>query len=159
MDAFLEEMAEDGFRILRCAPYPTRWHEFSRDHRLDWRAVPFRPRGGGKVPAGPGLYCFLVACRHPGLPAVMYPLYAGETLTLQNRYRNYLTERNARDGRMHVRKFLKVFWGEVEFAFAELAADKAELQKVEKRLNDALMPTYSRRDFSAAVRAARAAWP
>lgn len=54
----------------------------------------------------------------------MYPLYAGETLSLKERYRDYIVERNTHDGRVHVRKFLNVFWGEVEFAYAELQADK-----------------------------------
>lgn len=159
MDAFLEGIATDELRILRCAPHPIRWREFSRDFRLAWQAVAFEPRGSGSVPDGPGLYCFVVTCRMPGLPAVMYPLYAGETLSLKDRYRDYIVERNAHDGRVHVRKFLNVFWGEVEFAYAELQADKDGLRAVEQRLNDALMPTYSRRDFSAQVRQRRAAWP
>lgn len=159
MDAFLEGIATDGFRILRSAPYPVRWRDFSRDFALDWRTVAFKPRGSGPVPDGPGLYCFVVACRFPGLPAVMYPLYAGETESLKKRYRQYVVERGAEGGRMHVRKFLKVFDGEVDFVYAELQADKDGLRAVERRLNDALMPTYSHRDFSAVVRQARAAWP
>ena len=159
MDAFLEGIATDELRILRSAPHPARWREFSRDFALDWRAVAFRPRGSGPVPIGPGLYSFVVACKFPGLPAVMYPLYAGETESLKKRYREYVTELGNDGGRIHVRKFLKVFEGEVDFAYAELQADKDGLRAVERRLNDALMPHYSLRDFSAEVRRARAAWP
>lgn len=159
MDAFLESIAKDEQRILRCAPHPTRWRDFSRDYSLDWQVAAFKARGSTRLPVGPGLYCFIVACRVAGLPAVMYPLYAGETLSLKERYQEYLVERNAKDGRIHVRKFLNVFWGEVEFAYAELQVDKDGLRAIEQRLNDALMPTYSRRDFSAAVRRQRAAWP
>jgi hypothetical protein len=66
--------------------------------------------------------------------------------------------KNSRHGRFQVRKFLNIFTGETAFCYAPFEADKAELMRIEKRLNDALMPPYSRRDFSAEVKAAKGAW-
>ena len=163
MDAFPdEEFLADASRgerpILRCAAYPSRWKEFSDTYRLSWTIVPFRENGASAVPTGPGLYCFIVHNECAGLPAVFFPLYAGETLTLRQRYRNYLRERSNKRGRFTVRKFLNVFWDEAAFCYAEFDADKQKLRAIERDLNDSLAPPYSVRDFSAGMRARRSAW-
>lgn len=158
MDAFLEEVAAEEQRIIRCAIYPSRWKKFSQDHKLNWKAVPFCRGGATAVPETSGLYCFIVGNRAAELPQILFALYAGETDDLRNRYRNYLTERNSARGRRHVRKFLKVFWGEAEFCFAEHVADKPRLREIERALNDSLSPPYSVRDFSAEIKASRNAW-
>jgi hypothetical protein len=36
--------------------------------------------------------------------------------------------------------------------------DQAARRRVERKLNDALMPTYSQKDFSADVKAKKGAW-
>ena len=158
MDAFLEEIAADELRIIRCAVYPSRWAKFSQDHGLDWQVVPFRTGGAAAVPDKSGLYCFIVGNSQGGLPLVLFPLYAGETENLRDRYKQYLSERNSQRGRKQVRKFLNVFWGEAEFCFAEHDADKPRLREIERALNDSLLPPYSLRDFSAEVKASRNAW-
>jgi hypothetical protein len=158
LDAFLEGIAADELRIIRCAVYPSRWTQFSQQHGLHWQAVPFTTGGAVAVPEGAGLYCFIVGNSAGGLPQVLFPLYAGETENLRARYRQYLIERNSDRGRKQVRKFLNVFWGEAEFCFAEHAADKQRLREIEKALNDSLLPPYSLRDFSAEVKASRNAW-
>lgn len=159
VDAFLENLALGHLRLLRCQPQPRRWLSFSQAHNLNWQSIPFRRGGGAGLPEASGFYCFVVANTLPNLPQVLYPLYAGETENLRRRYSNYVTEKNAANGRVHVRKFLKVFSGETVFSFAPYDADKVALQRLEKKLNDALMPPYSRRDFSADVKAERGAWP
>lgn len=137
---------------------PRRWQSFSQAHNLVWDTLPFRRGGGAALPETSGFYCFIVANMLPNLPAVFYPLYAGETDNLRRRYRNYVTEKNSPNGRYHVRKFLHVFAGETVFTFAQYDADKADLRRIEKKLNDALMPPYSHRDYSAEVKAAKGAW-
>lgn len=158
MDAFLEAIAADELRIIRCAAYPSRWTKFSQDHGLNWQVVPFQTGGATAVPKNSGLYCFIVGNGLAGLPSVLFPLYAGETEDLRGRYKQYLTERQSERGRTQVRKFLNVFWGEAEFCFAEHAADKPRLREIERALNDSLLPPYSLRDFSAEVKASRNAW-
>nr|NUR36588.1 hypothetical protein [Sphingomonas sp.] len=158
MQAFLEELSEDEMRIIRCAPHPARWSAFAAAHGLNWNIVPFRAGGANAVPAEPGFYCFIVANTAAQLPLVLYPIYAGETGNLRQRYGNYLTDRNSARARRHVRKFLNVFWGEIAFAYATMDIAPPARLVIEKELNDALMPPYSLKDFSAEVKAKRGAW-
>lgn len=162
MDAFLEELSAHGLRIIRCVPYPNRWATFEANHALKWSFVDFAKGGHTAVPEKPGYYCFFVGPASAGLPPAGYPLYAGETQDLRQRYRNYLTEKSAKRGRVHVKKFLKVFEGEVRFAYSPIdpptPSDADSRRKVEKDLNDALIPEYSRKDFSAEVKAVKGAW-
>jgi hypothetical protein len=157
VDAFWQQL-NDERRLIHCQPQPRRWQIFSQDHNLAWQTIPFRRGGGAALPEASGFYCFVVANEMPNLPPVYFPLYAGETENLRKRYRNYVTEKNSPTGRFHVRKFLNVFAGEAVFTFAPYPADKADLRRIEKKLNDALMPPYSRKDFSADVKAAKGAW-
>lgn len=157
MDAFYQQLI-DEHRLIRCQPQPRRWGAFSQAHELVWQTIPFRRGGGGALPETSGFYCFIITNTMPNLPLVCFPLYAGETENLRRRYRNYVTEKNSATGRFHIRKFLNVFSGETVFSFAPYEAEKADLMRIEKKLNDALMPPYSRRDYSADVKAARGAW-
>lgn len=158
MDAFLENIMSDEARIIRCAPHPRRWERFSNRHELAWTSVPFVRGGANIVPDTAGFYCFVVANAIGHLPAVFYPLYAGETEDLRRRYGDYLREKSSSRGRIHVRKFLNVFAGEVAFAFAPYVSEKSARLSVEKELNDALMPPYSKKDFSAEVKGPMGAW-
>jgi hypothetical protein len=158
LDAFLADLFADEARIIKCAPHPKRWQDFAGKHQLAWHSCPFKRNGSAAVPAEPGFYCFVVANAAPNLPAVFFPLYAGETENLQRRYGDYIREKSSPKGRVQVRKFLNVFSGEVAFAFAPYASDTATRRSVEKELNDALMPPYSQKDFSAEVKRKKAAW-
>lgn len=158
MQAFLDELSAGERRIIRVALHPDRWTTFAAKYALTWQIVPFKTGGSNQVPAESGFYCFVVANVAMELPLVLYPLYAGETGDLRRRYKDYLRERNSHRGRDHVRKFLNVFWGEVSFAFAPLDSDAAVRRLVERDLNDALMPSFSIKDFSARVKARRGAW-
>lgn len=158
MDAFLQEQMMDEMRIIKCAPHPKRWLKFANDHALVWQTVPFRTGGAAAVPQHGGFYCFVVANKVVQLPLVLFPLYAGETDNLRRRYGDYLREKESDAGRWHVRKFLKAFWGEVEFLYALMDTDLAERRRIELDLNDALMPPYSKRDFSAGVKKKKGAW-
>lgn len=145
-------------RRITLALHPDRWTAFSQAYQLAWQIVPFRVGGAAQVPQTAGFYCFIVNNGAAQLPLVLYPLYAGETGNLRQRYRDYLIEKDKDGGRVHVRKFLNVFWGEVAFAFAPHDVDAAARRNIEKQLNDALMPPYSIKDFTAEVKAAKGAW-
>jgi hypothetical protein len=92
------------------------------------------------------------------LPQVLYPLYAGETGNLRRRYREYVLEKNDPDGRLTIREMLHVFTGEVAFGYALFPSERPERLQIEKRLNDALMPWYGVKDFSADVKRGRRPW-
>lgn len=158
LDAFLADLASDELRIIKCAPYPKRWNTFAGKHQLVWQSRPFITNSRATIPGDPGFYCFVVANAAASLPAVFFPLYAGETDNLKRRFGDYLREKTSPSGRVQVRKFLNVFSGEVAFAFAPYNSDTVTRRSIEKELNDALMPPYSQKDFSAAVKRKKAAW-
>ena len=59
---------------------------------------------------------------------------------------------------MHVWEFLNKWDGCLFFHFAPVDAKQADLAEIEQRLNDAMMPPYSRCDFSAEIRKRKRIW-
>jgi hypothetical protein len=167
MDAFMD-LRELQDRQIRCAPYPKRWKDFARKYKLTWKAIRFTKSLQQSVPDAPGIYCFLVSHSHPSVPAVGYPLYVGVTgisknkgavpRTLRTRFGEYIREKHSQEGRLHVRKFLKVFERELLFMCAPESMSPEAMTEMEKQLNDALMPPYSIKDFTGEVGAQRRAW-
>ena len=51
-----------------------------------------------------------------------------------------------------------MFKGELTFAWAEVDPNEQDLVLLEKEFNDAMMPYFSKKDFSADVRAGKDAW-
>jgi hypothetical protein len=165
MDAFLA-LDELNRRTLRCAPYPERWKRFANAHSLAWQSITFTKANRRNVPNEPGIYCFVVGHTFISLPPVGYPLYVGvvgtskksRDRTLRERFGEYTREKDNPRGRLHVRNFLRAFDGELTFFCAPWHVKPADLLKTEKLLNDALMPPYSVKDFTATTRAQRNAW-
>jgi len=158
MDAFWRDDDIESRRRLSCVPYPSRWTTFADAFDLSWSAIPFRRGGGSTLPAEAGFYCFFVGQARPQLPLILFPLYAGETGNLRQRYGQYVREKDSRKGRYHVRRFLKAFAGEAAFAFALFDGEEQARKAIEKQLNNALMPPYSQNDYTADVGARKRAW-
>lgn len=159
MKAFLEGIAVDELRRIECQPFPARWAALAHRDELRWRAYPFEDAAAGRVPSEPGFYCFLVGPPPAALPQVGYPLYLGKTeRTLRIRFREYLREQNDNTGRLHVRKFLNVFEGELTFMCTTFDGTHQEVIDTERALLDAMMPAYSDSGYTAEVRAGRGAW-
>lgn len=159
MDAFLQELAGDELRKISCLPKPARWADFSAKHKLVWQHTLFEKGNHALIPEEPGFYCFVVGLPGTALPPIGYPLYVGKTeRTLHTRFGEYLREQEAEKGRTRVRKFIKVFQGELLFFFTHFDGTPQEVKDIETELHDALMPAYSDTGFSAEVRAARNAF-
>jgi len=159
MDAFLENLSEGQLRVIKTAIYPQRWQEFEDKYDLDWHYTKFEPGSYTKVATSPGVYCFHIGHAHNNIPPMGQSLYGGiTTRTLRIRCREYLVEKDNDEGRIYVRKFLKVFEGELDFAWAIVDPKVYDLRQLEKDMNGAMMPPYSRKDFDAKVRGERAAW-
>jgi hypothetical protein len=160
MDAFLEELSDDAFRRATFCPMPSRWAEFAARHDFAWEHVPFDPARQHEVPDEPGFYCFFIGLGPQVLPPIGYPLYVGKTeRTLRLRFGEYVTEKNRANGRKRVRKFLKVFDGELIFSCTRFTGTPQQVKAIETELHDALMPPYSDIGFSAEVRQRRQAFP
>lgn len=158
LNPFLEGVATNELRIIRTQPFPDRWREFCNKYDLVWHYTPFERRKEQDVSGGPGVYCFHVGHDLECLPVFGVSLYGGSTQSLRNRFIDYFHEKNSTRGRIWVKKFLHVFDGELNFAWSEVDIIKSDIKILEKQLNDALMPPYSIKDFSADVRAGRNAW-
>ena len=159
MKAFLEGIAGLELRKITCQPIPARWGAVAGRERLRWERFDFDAGAVDTIPQHPGFYCFFLGPPPDGLPPVGYPLYLGKTeRTLRQRYREYLREQAAGEGRTHVRKFLDVFEGELAFLCTTFNGTHDEVMAMERALLDALMPAYSDSGYSAEVRAGRGAW-
>lgn len=152
-------LAADDLRVIRCAPHPQRWAEFHSRHQIAWNYVPFDVSNTSQVPDEPGIYCFLVGPPQYSLPQVGYPMYIGKTeRTLRKRFKEYIDEENDDKGRVRVRKFLKVFSGELVFASTIFKGSRKETLAMETEIMTAVMPAYSDLGFTATQRARRSAW-
>lgn len=125
---------------------------------LQWHQIPFRAENADAIVEQPGVYAFAISHGQPGLPPHGYILYIGEvgaksgpSRTLRARYKDYLREK-ARAKRPGVAWFLNAWETCLVFHFAVLDPVAVDLFDVEKRLNDAMIPPYSRADFSPEIR-------
>ena len=157
---FLEEVAENELRIVRTQLFPSRWRDFCNLYSLAWNYTPFERDQVANISQRPGVYCFHIGHDFNCLPPFGLSLYGGiTTRSLRARCRRYFWEKDAVQGRFWVRKFLHVFEGELAFGWSEVDPNSVNLSILEKDFNNAMMPHYSVRDFSADVRAGRNAWP
>lgn len=125
---------------------------------LQWQQIPFREENADGIVEQPGIYAFAIAHGQAGLPPHGYILYIGEvgaksgpTRTLRARFKDYVREK-ARGKRPQVAYFLNTWETCLVFHFASLDPNTVDLFDVERRLNDAMIPPYSRGDFSADIR-------
>ncbi|WP_139370466.1 GIY-YIG nuclease family protein, partial [Xanthomonas axonopodis] len=146
-------------RRIDCVPKPARWAKFADKRKLDWKHTSFDKDSHPLVPEIPGFYCFVVGLPGTSLPPIGYPLYVGKTeRTLRKRFGEYLREQDSERGRVRVRKFIKVFKGELLFFYTHFDGTPDEVKEIETELHDALMPAYSDTGFSAEVRESRNAF-
>ncbi len=155
---FLEEVAHEKLRVVQAQPNPARWSRFCAQHNLAWTYTPFLSTEVEGISDNPGLYCFHIGHGLSCLPGWGLSLYGGSTTrSLRVRCREYFREQSSARGRLHVRAFLSVFEGELTFAWTEVDRN-IDLRSLEKEFNDAMMPYYSVRDFSAGILAGRRLW-
>lgn len=156
---FLQDVLENELRIVRIQLFPDRWRKFCDKYDLDWQYTPFERKKVGTISNAPGVYCFHVGHSLNCLPPLGLSLYGGISKdSLRSRCRKYFWERHADQGRVGVRKFLQVFEDELTFSWSEVDATTVDLDVLEKDFNDAMMPPYSSKDFSADVLKGRNAW-
>ena len=158
-DPFLINSASKELRIVKLPLYPSRWQKFCEKYQLTWDFTLFESNHADQVPEEPGLYCFYIGHDFNCLPKFGLCLYGGITKrTLRIRFKEYVREQNRENGRPWVKKFLKVFQGELSFGWTIVENSTNNLSTLEKEFNDAMMPPYSIRNFSAEVSAERNMW-
>lgn len=126
--------------------------------QLQWQQMPFDRHKADTLVESPGIYAFSIQHAQAGLPPHSYVLYIGEvgakqgpTRTLRARYKEYFREK-VRPKRQHVAYFLNAWESCLVFHFVTLDPKAVNLLEIEMKLNDALIPPFSRGDFSPEVR-------
>lgn len=144
--------------------HPGQMSGFVTPVRLNWQTIPFHKRNIPSVSNRAGVYAFSIRRNNQDLPPHDYVLYIGQVgakrsgaRTIRARIREYFGER-VRKKRPHIWEFLNKWKGVLFFHFAELDATTVNLEKIEAKLNDALVPPYSIRDFTATIRQAKKLW-
>lgn len=140
---------------------PDRWRSFSTTTPLDWKSVRFTKLNRPDVPKQRGIYAFVVQFQdHKDSPLMLpphgYVMYAGitgeraRTRTLFDRYGDYLSDQR-RPKRIPIWSMLNKWKEDIFFHFAAVGED-FDLAATELALNDAIIPPYVTKDFSAEVR-------
>ena len=156
---FLAQLADLNLRTVRIALFPDRWRLFCAQYQPEWQYTPFEPDEVSRISDRPGVYCFHIGHGLACLPPLGLSLYGGISEdSLRRRCMRYFSEKNSRSGRISVKTFLNVFEGDLTLVWSEIDTTALDIGQLEKDFNDAMMPPYSRRDFSAEVRASRSAW-
>ena len=159
MDAFLRDRGMDRLRIVKTQPNPNRWQAFCRRYDLSWKYTPFKRKLVRGISEQPGLYCFHIGHDLSCLPPWGLSLYGGMTeKSLRKRCMNYFWERDSEEGREHIRLFLKAFKGELSLGWSEVDPTVVDLKALEREFNDAMMPPYSHKDFTADVGTKKRPW-
>lgn len=130
---------------------------FSSKVTLGWEAVRFVPANANAVPNRKGVYAFVVEEPGKGLPPHGYVMYVGKAgdgaHSLRKRFQNYLQDQK-RPRRPNIYHLLNRWRGVLSFYYAEIENATIQLTEVETALNDALVPPFNKKDFSATFRRA-----
>lgn len=135
---------------------PKQLKKFSTLASLVWKKVEFTSANKASIPKSRGVYAFVVEHNDHGLPPHGYVMYVGisgdtSKRTLQVRYGDYLQDK-IRDKRANIHYLLNK-WDEcLFFHYAEVKDRRVKLSKIEKDMSDALLPPFSKKDFSAKIR-------
>lgn len=158
MRAFYEDVAQLERRKITCQPIPARWGAFEgRDMR--WQKFPFAQAETGRIPRGPGFFCFFVGPPPASLPPVGYPLYFGRTEdTLRRRFAEYIQEQQGAVSRPQARDFLEIFEGELFFMCTTFDGDPEAAADAARELREALQPAFSDTEYEASVAPGEGAW-
>jgi len=137
----LEQAGEVGKYKEHFLLWPERWDQYNRIHNCEWERVEFRKSQASDVPDEPGVYNFVI---EPGIachPSCAYLMYVGETGSLEERFRDYISEKDNSSGRPKVLKMLNYWEGYIKFYYIEVQENEKE--KVEEEMISAFIPPYN----------------
>ena len=133
---------------------------------LNWDSIPYGKNELERIPDNKrGIYAFVVCHNNAVLPMHGYIMYIGiagrdSSRTLRARYKEYLNEKKIME-RFHIARMIATWHRVLRFFFAPVDDDVSadDLKALEKQLNDALLPPFSKGDLSAELKAKRSAFP
>lgn len=148
---------------------PERLNSFEKPLDLEWQCVKFREENKSLVSPKKGVYAFVIKGGSDGLPPHGYILYVGisrkrkRSIYLRTRYGEYIKEQqrieNGKEAeRSQIGDMLFRWRHAMYFYYCAIDSDDVDLEDLERKLNDALVPPISTQDFTASVRKAKRAW-
>jgi len=134
-------------------------------NRLNWNSIKFGPDEILNIPEARGIYAFVVGNQSNTLPHHGYVMYVGITglkphRTLPVRYKEYLNDKKVLKRGDHIVRMLGVWYDVLRFYFAPVDPEFTftQLSNLEKQINDALLPPFSRGDISGELKSMRNAF-
>ena len=133
---------------------------------LTWNSIPYGENESGKIPDDKrGIYAFVVCHTNDVLPTHGYIMYIGiagrdSERSLSARYKDYLNERKVMK-RATIARMIGTWHNVLRFFFAPVDDDVSpnDLKTLERQLNTALLPPFSKGDLEASIKAKRSAFP
>ena len=141
-------------------PTPDNLMSFTPAIPLNWIKVKFERANRNKVPKTRGIYAFVVLGNHQSLPPHGFVMYIGQAgdsnsaRTLNKRYGEYLREKKV-NKRAGVHYMLSNWSTCIYFCYAEVPSPGINLKRLERSLNDSMIPPFSTNDFSAELKQAK----
>lgn len=131
-----------------CLPLiPSSWEYLNDLPDFQWISVRFNEDNLENIPDQPGIYSFVINPRYTNHPHRFLGYIGSTERTLNQRYREYLKEKNNPKGRPKILRLLNKWDGYIDFCYI---TELEEIIDVESRLNDAFQPPYNS-DFSGEV--------
>lgn len=138
---------------IRAIIWPSRWKSVDIERVPKWTEVKFGNDTAKCVPKTPGIYAFCIAIDCKMAPRNVVVAYIGKSeKSLQDRFRNYLSERKWGSRRNHIRRLLKHWGNDLYFIYWSISDTSCDLKEIELALNDAIVPPFVINDYSATVR-------
>ena len=136
---------------------PKQLEKFSTTANLNWEKVEFSPKNKKQIPKERGIYAFILEHNKMSkLPSHGYVLYIGisgdnSKHTLNARYADYIRDKKEKK-RPSIHYMLNNWQKFLFFHYASVTDKRINLKKLEADMSDALMPPFSKQDFSGEIR-------
>ena len=140
--------------------WPDAWRDVTFPQLPNWQKVKFGGSDTKKIPRKPGVYALRINIDHSAIPGnglIAYFGISGDSL--RDRYGDYLNERKSGSKRPKIEELLDLWGDSLDFVFWVHERKLPTLKKIEKRLNDAVMPPYNIDDYSGEIRRIRKVLP
>lgn len=138
---------------VRAVIWPSRWKSASIAKTPKWIEVKFESKTASCVPTTPGIYAFCIAVDCDIAPRNTVVAYIGKAeASLRSRFQNYLNLKRRRLGQVLIRRLLRHWGDDLSFMYWSINDNKCDLHGIEEKLNDAIIPPFVKKDYSASVR-------
>jgi len=149
LKAYVEQYGWTRHFTLR----PDMWKKYLPTHV--WNGEKLDPTKANDIPDKSGIYTLILQPSIADHPACSYLMYVGQTKSLRDRFRDYLTSEKRITGRPKIFTFLNLYDGFICFYYTLVKMDA--LDNVENALMDAYQPPLNT-EFKGTLGNARSAF-